>query len=507
MSEEEIERLKHRRNQLNTYVESLHKTRQPSNTSAYKILNEVAKLGSLPLIPSGYMSFSTLDQKTIFSLEEQINYLQNSWVVVEEGAEFPWSGCKATTYTLDVRNEWTNLLTSLIDATKQLHSNANDYCEKLRLDTPKSLESYDTLQRLANIIEATPHPPQRWLQDVDLTKVQQESEAHKLKWGEYWEIRTDLERRYDSRFRSLPRGTAERVEETWKKASELLQPNLKGDRDILKHLDDLIKFLDHTIRDADKWGELTEKISAILGLPTDTLTITMARRIHRITKLCESTNKPDRSWLTKADLEQAEKYLEKAKAQRLKRDELKSKLTAYRDEVTSLDLPTIITYLEGPWSSPLRYLRTSYYNIRDEISSATITGEIPINVLQDLKLALELKELQKTVASEQEEAKSRLGAYYRDGNPDLEAAGEAINNAKEILHLIHSSRAPKLTRDNLCIATKPSDELLTLSRSLGASLQSWRAAQKPLRVILPERNPNGKTRIVNLPLRELKDCA
>ncbi len=192
MGEDEIDRLKHRRTQLNTYVESLHKTRQPSNTSAYNLLNEISKLESIPDIPSGYPNFNTLDQKTIFSFEEQMRHLQNSWVVVEEDTSFPWKGCNSTTYTMDVRTEWTNLLTTLIDSAKQLHSEANDYCGKLRLAAPKSLEEYDAIQKLANIIEATPYPPSGWLQDTDLTKIQQEAEVHKEAWGEYWTTRADL---------------------------------------------------------------------------------------------------------------------------------------------------------------------------------------------------------------------------------------------------------------------------------------------------------------------------
>ena len=507
MSENEIDQLKHRRTQLNTYVESLHKTRQPSNTSAYKLLNEISKLESIPDIPSGYPNFSSLDQKTIFSLEEQMRHLQNSWVVVEEDTSFPWKGCNSTTYTMDVRTEWTNLLTTLINSAKQLRSETYDYCEKLRLGAPKSLDDYDSTQKLANIIEATPYPPSRWLQDADLTKIQLEAEAHKLAWDEYWTIRADLESRYDNRFRVLPRGTADRVEETWKRAAELLKPNLKGDGGLLRHLDDLSKFLDQTTRDADGWGELIEKISEILGLPTDPQTINRARRLQRIAQFCEVTNRPERSWLDKTSLEQAEKYLDKAKTEHRRRDELKAKLAAYKDEIITLDLQTLITYLEGPGSSPLRYLRPSYYSIRSEISRATKTGEIPTTILQDLKMASELKELTKTIASEQDEDKTRLGSYYKTGSPDFEAAEEAMKTARETLRLIGASRAPKLLRDNLCVATKPSEELLTQSRSLGNSLQSWRAAKRPLRVILPENLPGEETRIVNLQLLQLKDWA
>ena len=140
MGQDEIDQLKHRRTQLNTYVESLHKTRQPSNTSAYNLLNEITKLDSISDIPSGYPNFNNLDQKTIFTYEEQMRHLQNSWVVVEEDNSFPWKGCKAPTYTIDVGTEWITLLTTITKSAKQLHSDAYDYCEKLRLGTPKSLK-------------------------------------------------------------------------------------------------------------------------------------------------------------------------------------------------------------------------------------------------------------------------------------------------------------------------------------------------------------------------------
>lgn len=507
MGQNEIDQLKHRRTQLNSYVESLHKTRQPSNTSAYNLLNEITKLDSIPKITSGYPNFNTLDQKTIFTYEEQMRHLQNSWVVVEEDNAFPWKGCKATTYTIDVGTEWTTLLTTITKSVKQLQADAYDYCEKLRLGTPKSLNDYDAIQKLANIIETTPYPPSDWLQDVDLTKTQLDAEAHKVAWDDYWTTRAEIESKYDNRFKALPRGTADKVEETWRKAAELLRSNLKGDGGLLRYLDDLRKFLEQTNSEAEKWGELSEEISEILGLTNDSQSINKARRLQRIAQLCETKNRPERSWLDTNGLELTKKYLEKAKAQHQLKDELLTKLGSYKDEVTTLDLARLIAYLEGPGSSSLRYLRPSYYNIRGEISKATRSGEIPSTILQDLKLASELKELNKTIASEQEEARSRLGAYYNEGNPDLTAAEEAIETASETLHLIGASRAPKLLRDNICFSTKPNYELLTKSKTLSDSLQNWRTAQRQLRIILPERLPDNSTRISNIPLIELKKWA
>ena len=505
MSDEDIERLKKRRNQLNTYVESIHKTREPSKLSAYQLLNEATRLKSIPDVPSWYTSFETLDQTAMFGLEDQVRRLSNSWIVVEEGTSFPWRGCKATKYSIGVRSEWINLLNTLIDSARLLRLEAFDYSEKLRLKAPEHLDDYDALQKLANMIASTPYPPMRWLEDTDLAKVREEAERLNREWGEYWDTRAELESRYDNRFRALSRGTADRIEEARKFVIELLQPHAKGDGGLLRHFNELQKYVQETRIEIERWAGLMETVSKNLGLASEPQTINRAKRLRRMTELCEGSSRPERSWLDESATEEVKKYIEKAKTDHQKRDELRKKLSNYREEATNLDLPAIIRYLEGPGSSPLRFLRPGYYRVRDEVSKVTKSGEIPPTILQDLRSAKELKELLAMISSEQGEAKSKLGSYYKQGEPDFDGAKEAINVAKEVLHLVGSSKAPKALRDNLCIGTKPSEELLNSSKSLNESLSRWRAESKKLREILPERLPGKKIRITNALLKELKE--
>ncbi len=446
MSEEQIDLLRHRRAQLNTYVESLHRKKQPSNLSAYDLLNKYAELNSTPYINSGNINFSTLDQLTIFKHEEMIRRLQNTWIVVEEGASFPWRGCNVQTYSVDVRGEWLNTLTSLINSANRLRVDAYDYCMKLGLSNPRVLEEYDALQKLANIIDATPYPPPSWFTTADLTSLQLEAETLCKAWSEYWDIRTELDRKYDSRFRAVPKGTADGIVDAWAKTNELLRPNLKGDGGLLRYFDNFSKFLEQTRRDSEVWSELIERLAEALGLPTEPKSINIATRIYSVAKLAEAKNKPERAWFDKSNLDQAQIFLTQLKTQYKRRKELEAKLTAYRDEFLSLDHASLITYFKGSGSSLLRYFTPSYYRIRSEVARTTIRGEVPYTILQDLTYAFELKALMKTIASQQEEARNKLGSYSREGEPDFEAAEEAMRNAGEALRLIDSQRAPKTSK-------------------------------------------------------------
>ena len=507
MSEEQIDILRQRRSQLNTYAESLHQKKQPSNLSAYDLLNKYAELNSTPYINSSDTNFSTLDQLTIFRQEELIRQLQNAWIVVEEGVLFPWRGCNVKTYTVDVRGEWLNTLTSLINSANRLRVDAYDYCMKLGLSNPRVLEEYDAIQKLANIIDATPYPPPSWFTTADLTKLQLEAETLSKAWSEYWGIRTELDRKYDSRFRAIPKGTADGVIDAWAKTNELLRPNLKGDGGLLRNFDNLSKFLEQTTRDSEVWSELIERLAEILGLPTEPKSINIATRIYAVAKLAEAENKPERAWFDKSNLDQAQIFLTQLKTQHKRREELKASLIAYREEFLSLDHASLITYFKGSGSSLLRYLTPSYYRIRSEVSRTTIRGEVPSTILQDLTYAIELKALMKTIASQREEARNKLGSYSREGDPDFEAAEEAMRNAGEALRLIGSQRAPKLLRDNLCAGTKPAEILLGYSQSLGDSLRRWRTTSKPLRHLFPKKLPGDERRFKDLPLDELKNWA
>ncbi len=504
MSEAEVERLVKRRTQLNSYSEALHRIRSPSNKSVYQLLNEVSELREFQDVSSGYTSFDVLDQKTIFNMEDKIRALSNCWNVVDEGSSFPWKECKTASYTIETRSEWANILTTIIDSSKTIDAKAHAYCKALMIDPPKTLEDYEAIQMFSNIVSSNPYPPIKWLENVDLTKIREEAEKLESEWKSYRTSRDKINSLYDSRFKILTIRKANRIE-----TALLLTKEQLSDKDpegtLLRQIDALKEYADETLNSTDEWEKTAEDISRILNLTPKELTFNQCHQLVKLVELCESNTKPERNWLDQSTLDETQKNLERAKKDYRKRDDLQQKLAEYNEGVMKLDLQETARYLEGPGSSIFRYLRPSYYQIMKEISRTAKHGQVPDTIISDLKTAHELKELLSKINTEQAETEKKLGSYYKTDYIDFNGAEKAVRIAKEALITSGSARAPKALRDNLCIGTTPTEELVTSAKKLRESLQKWRNKSKEFEILLPEKIPNHKNKILDSPLPTLKE--
>jgi truncated hemoglobin YjbI len=507
-TDDELDRLSTRRDQLNRYVKALHLKRSPIEMNAFQLFGGLAKLEETPLLPSNYPHFASLDQRKFFELEEKIRRISNAWAVVEEGDKFPWRGCSENRFTPETRSEWIHLLDSIMNTIQQLEEESENYTKLIGLPSPSTITEYEWLQRITDLISATPRPPSSWLEDADLTEFQAQAERNKEEWGSYWATRRALERFYDSRFLIIPPSSAERVESEWTRAKGLLAPVSKGDGGLLKQMKELSDYIRNLPKRLVEWKGDAEKIRDMLSLKGEVQTIETARRLSDLARLCEAEDRPERVWLDRKTLLEARGLLETLKADHGRRDELRRGLEGYQEEILSLDLEQLIDWFEGPGSSLLRYLRPSYYNVRRTISGVNRAGVMPETVLDDLKAARELVALEGKLASNREIARKRLGSFYAGEEPDFESAERALQTAKKALRIVGRSRAPKALRDNLCAGTQPSEEILLVNRRLRDSLSEWRAETRRLKRLIPARLiPTTERSMLKSTLQEVKDWA
>ncbi|MCW3979588.1 MAG: DUF4011 domain-containing protein [Candidatus Bathyarchaeota archaeon] len=487
LTEEEIDRLITRRGQLNGYVQALHRSRSPMGLSAYTLFGRLARLEELPFVPSGYPRFDALSQERFFELEEIVRRLSNAWAVVEEGDGFPWRGCREGRFTPETRSDWIHLLDTTLNSLQQLEEQSRSYTQALGLRRARTVAEYERLQRLSELVSATPRPPPSWFEDADLDELQAQSERHGREWEEYRARRKTLERRYDSRFLVLPPGTADRVENSWKKVGEVLSPASKGDEGLLMRKRELTEFvrglpdrLVHLKRDA-------EEVGSLLGITGEVQNIDKARRLSDLVRLCEGDHRPERAWMSSKTLQDTKGALEASKGDHNRRDELRGRLEGYTDGILSLDHDNLIGWLEANGGSILRYLMPSYYSVRRTISGANKAGVMPETALDDLRAAKELVALEERIASEREEIRKILCSFYAGEDPDFESAERAIETAERALKIIGRGRASKALRDNLCAGTRPSKELLHVGGRVKKSISVWRSETRKLRRLLPMR--------------------
>ncbi len=507
-TEDELERLSTRRDQLNSYVRALHFKRSPIGMSAFELFGRLSRLEETPFLPSNYAKFASLDQRKLFNLEEKIRRLSNVWSVVEEGEGFPWRGCNEDKFTPETRSDWIHLLDGIINTRQKLQEESENYTKVLGLSTPNTIREYERLQRLTELISATPRPPTTWFEEADLKEIRAQAERNRKEWEGYWTTRRTLERSYDSRFLVLPRGSAERVEREWTSVKELLLPVSRGDGGLLKQMRALSGYAGNLPDQLGAWKGDAERIMDILGLKGEVQTIDRVRQLSNLAYLCEVNDRPERAWMDRRTLQETKELLKSLKIKHGRRDELRSGLKDYKEELLSLDLEQLIEWFEGPGSSFLRFFRPSYYTVRRSIADVTQTGDIPDTVLNDLRAAWELVALEKKLASNRETAKKRLGTFYRGEDPNFESAERALQTAGKALRIVDRARAPKTLRDNLCTGTQPSKEILLVGRRLRHFLSEWRSTTRNLKGLVPIRRiPTTGKSMRKSNLQEVTDWA
>ncbi|TET71000.1 DUF3320 domain-containing protein, partial [Candidatus Bathyarchaeota archaeon] len=508
LTDEELDRLGMRRGQLNDYVDALHARRSPIGMTAHQLFGRLARLEDTPFVPTEYPHFGALDQRKLLELEDLFRRLSNAWIVVEEGEGFPWKGCTEERFAPEIRSNWIHLLDSTINTITQLGEESKAYAEALGLPTPSTMGGYGSLQRLTELVSATPRPPLSWFEDADLRKIQAQAEENRTRWEEYWTTVRGLEKNYDTRFLVLPPGSAERVERAWNGVKELLAPVSKGDGGLLRQmeeLDDHLRSLPGRLRE---WKRDAGRIGDLIGVKGDIQTIERISHLSELAHLCGEEVRPMRAWLDKKALDETKDLLEALRRAHAHRDELRARLQGYDEGLLSLDLDELIEWFEGPGSSFLRNLRPSYYRIRRVVSEVSKDGGVPETVLEDLKTARELKAVEAGLDSNRDATRKTLGVFYEGEEPDFEGAEQALKTAEKAIRIAGRARAPKALRDNLCAGTKPSEELVSVGGRLRGALSKWRSETRRLRRLVPSRRvPTTGTSLRKSTLEELEGWA
>ncbi|TFH12465.1 DUF4011 domain-containing protein, partial [Candidatus Bathyarchaeota archaeon] len=297
LSPEELERLVQRRAQLKNYVESLHKTRENINLTAFQVLSNLSKLEETPSVTTAYPYFKSLDQRKLLELEDSIRRLSNTWTLVEEGENFPWLGCTEKDFTPETRSNWIHLLETTLATLNAMIQDSYAYSQALGLPTPHTIREYENLQTISNIISGTPRPPRSWFIDINLEELQKETEEHRKNWESYQTQKQWLRTRYDSRFLVSPIGLAESIERSYQYLCEWLQSGVGSEKDLYVKREQLKKYLDSLPNRLVELREDANKITEILGVKKEVNNLEWITKIYILSNLCLEKTRPPRAWL------------------------------------------------------------------------------------------------------------------------------------------------------------------------------------------------------------------
>lgn len=507
-SEHEFKTLAELRENLNSYVVSLHQKRLPLQKSAYEVLGELARLEPTPFIQIELPDVESLTPQKMHELEFLVQRLRTVWQVVED-PEFPWRGYRGNNYNLEIRSELLtalNNLTSILDALK---SESEKLANQLGLKSPETFDKINWLIEISNLLLESPKPEASWVLHPNLEQLISEAEKYQSMTSWCRETRNRLLEHYSPDLFTFSLSKSEEFEETLSAINRLLSSSSIAESSLLKKREKLLDFAKQVIVLSEKWKEKAQQLASMLGLPTENLTIDAVRQIVRIASFCFSDDKPEAKWLDPSFFQQLQDAFPKIKRAYEEYNALKLKLEkTYTEEIFKINLDGLIKRYNELYTGFFRWFRPGFYRDQKQIALLTRDGKVPKSALQDLLEARRLKMLQAEIDTSASAVQSLLGHFYQGFRTDFQQVEKAMAIASEIIKLSAPAAVPANLSRLVSYGSDPPLMIKQLANELQESLENWDQHVMELSDLLPlSYLPNSSLPLNETPLMMLKEWA
>lgn len=505
ITEEEFTRLIARRQQLNDYVRALHVVREPLCRSAFDVLAELARLDGYPYVPTHGDVIESLKPSLLDLADQLVERLARVWHVVAEGNAFPWRGCVEQSYGLGTSTKFLRLIERCEVACTTLTQKVEQLAEYLGCEQPTQLGEARWLLETARILLDTPGPERNWLTCASLEELIREAKRYAELSAQHRSVRARLAERYNQTFCQTPLSLKSSLLQSLNAISSLLGRSINYESIIVSERATILAWASDLVTRAGDWIREADVLCGRLDLNSQR-NLDALKRVIRVAELCCDEDRPAQSWLEPEALETVSAILPRLRQQMEARTAAQTQLLQEYDEAfLSLNIESLIDLISLRYSSVLRWVKPGFYRLRKQIRSCRKDGKNPINLLQDLNRARELKRLEERIGQERPLATQLLGEWYRDYDTDYARVERAIRVAKELVELTGGKISDAL-RSQTCLGTVPQpvirDALERLKRSISVWEQDTSVPDRYLRI---ERLPATHFSIRQTELPDLLD--
>jgi hypothetical protein len=498
----DMERLRECTERLNSYVEALHRQREPFQQSAWWALGELARCHDLPAVP---LQLAEATEISVGWLEEARQALLRAGQLagVRNDPAFPWRGFKLDRYHKQLRDEVLALVEKARARLERLNGLAREYGKQVASEGPVSW-----LLRVADLLESNPKPPPLWLTVNNFEGLAQDLDRAAGAYGQRSQSREPLTARYGPGIWQLPEGTAAQLDATWQQVRPMLALADEKGAGFLDHQQPLRGWAADTLRRLPGWlaeARILEKwlgldlpkgIAARPGADRHDPAVTTLRRLLRLANLCQSETPPPRSWvLDPAALEQARRLIDQARpAFQEFRQARTGLLDRYTEAFFELDMERLGAAYDGNYRSWLRILSPQFRRDRRAIRRRTVARVLPPTIADDVLLARELQRSRLRLEAEGAQRQPILGRYEKGLATDLDAAERATRvagEAAELARQLGCASIPDRLADAVSAQGPAPDKAKVAARRLHDSLAAWLQHTHELEAVLPLKSIPG----------------
>lgn len=486
LTEFEAKQLMERRRRLNDYVHSLHVVRQPLGCSAFEVFGRVAELEEVLYVPAGVFDAARMTPELLDNYEQLANRLKPMWALAVAGRDHPWFGCIVPSFSLTNKVELQETLRECADALTTLLAITTQISDRLGFLSPSNLSDTDWLLKMTQLLTRCPGIERNWiLNGSSLNELEVNTKRCRALSQKHAENRQILESLYTSEFFALPNDLKSDLRTSLDALSSRARRSLVDDTGFVASRN---LFVD-TVRDFSNrignWTKDGASILQLLGLQ-DGLTIKRIRQMARIAQICESSDRPDESWLEITKLRNVSLVLPgtREKFERRNRDR-RTLLAEYDAGILELDARDLAEKWSGPYASLFRIFRPGYYRTKRQIKRLRKSGQLPHDVLADLRRVQNLKELEAQLSGDFARLRELFGVCFRGFDTDFGRVSVALAHAQELLELANVQPVPPQLIRQASAQGLATLDLRSVGSRLRQSIEEWEKKLEPIGQFLP----------------------
>jgi len=504
-SAHDFEMLQIYRDSLNGYVTALHEKRPYMQKSAYDILSIIASLERVPYVAVGLSGLSSLTPQKVSELEGLTSELSKVWQVVEEPA-FPWAGCRASLYNLEIRSELLTSLEVLAQTIEDLRIESTNYSTQIGLTPPENLERIKWLITISKLLYESPQPEAHWLtnRDVDTLMVEAKDYNETCQWAKA--TRNSLLERYHGSLFNLAFDRSIELKKNLLLLEKLFPNTNLQETEFLAKQEKLLTYIRNTQQTIRKWRENAQTLADLFGLTLNNLNLQNVTHLSKLALFCFTEYKPEPQWFDPTVFQQVNSTISKAKETYQQHNLLKERLSkTYTAGLYNLDLDELVTRYNGSYQSITRIFSSNFRNDQKQIARVSIDGKVPNTVLEDLINARKVKTLRAEIDAQAENVKNLLGHFYQGHDTDFLRAEKAINIVKDLKTASWANPLPENLIKLITSPSAPSPMIKHLGSELEESITKWEQQTKEFSELIPESLPYSNVALNQATLQRLEE--
>lgn len=476
MSAADRDLLSRRRQELTAFADAMNEIRAGLERSIIDVLGQLTTLrpeGGIAL--ADIHAWKGLRAHEVAEIGTLADTLSRSWRPVTEGDEFLWGRLATDEHSAAQVMGTVNASRRAADSAAAVIDRAHAVDAETELTFSVSASDLSRRVRLLEMFRNPPDVPDEWFDaeriDVATGRVVELRRACE----QYSRISGDLADRAGLRWPELDpdRTDSLQVLATQRPADAIWPLGSQA------HFSEVVK-AEHFLREtplvlAQVHSDVQE-LAAILGLPTEGVTLARAQEIAALATMASSTARPEREWLNPAvqsALDESARVLaELVEVVRERQAAIKGIFTlqALETELDDLNVRFKTVHVG------MRKISGAARRDRKLLKSISVTGKAGKDVVASLDEAVAWQAAERRLTSQEPGHASRLGSYYRREETEVDRLQSAIESARQIVALAGGTADHQRLGDQLATDGSPDPRLLGHAERIASTLSGWSAS-------------------------------